>query len=448
MKRVLEFADKYNMLPEGTTVICAISGGADSVCLLHLLKSIAPQRGLKVYAAHFNHCLRGEESDRDEHFVRCLCREMDVELFCAAGDVNAYALEHGTGTEEAARALRYAYFASVAARLPGSRVATAHNADDNAETMLMNLSRGSGLKGLCGIPPVRDIYIRPMLCLSRADVISYLGENALPHVEDSTNSEDIYTRNRIRHSVIPALRTINPAFSRAALEAAELLREDEKLLESIARDAVPFAEDGSGRIIIMADKLTAAEYPLAARAVRAAAARLGCYPSAVHIRAVLELAAAAAPSGQTGLPGNILARREYDRLIIMRDYDEEKRKLTETELVWNNWVENGQNAFAIYFGAGKPGETDFDELFMFQKRDICGKISVRSRRAGDKICLDKRQGSKTLKKLFIEKKIPAAARADIPVIADEEKVLAIVSLGQSAEYKRETADCFIAVKKI
>ena len=163
MKQVTEFADKYGMLPSGGAVICAISGGADSVCLLHILKEIAPTRGFDLYAVHFNHCLRGAESDRDELFVRELCRELDVELFCGSGDVKGYAEKNGLGIEEAARILRYRFFEETAGKIPKSRVATAHNADDNAETVLMTLARGAGLKGLCGIPPVRDIYIRPLL---------------------------------------------------------------------------------------------------------------------------------------------------------------------------------------------------------------------------------------------------------------------------------------------
>lgn len=447
MKRVLEFADKYGMLPDGAAIICAVSGGADSVCLLHTIKSLAPQRGLKVYAAHFNHCLRGEESDRDERFVRELCRDMGVELFCASGDVKAYAEENGVGTEEAARILRYEFFAATAGKLPGSRVATAHNADDNAETVLMNLTRGAGAKGLCGIPPVRDIYIRPLLCMSRDEIIACLETNALPHVEDSTNSENIYTRNRLRHDVVPVLKSINPGFASAALEASELLREDEGLLEKLSAQAVPVERDEWGRVTLSAKRLAAAEYPLAARAVRRAAADMSCYPAAVHVKAVLELAVSGAPSAQTQLPGNILVRREYDRLVFSENKAAES--FCETVLNWGEWTELREAGMKIYFGPQNEEKIACDEIFFFKKSDICGNIIVRPRRGGDRICLDRRQGSKTLKKLFIEKKIPAALRENIPVIADEKKILAISTLGQSSDCAagRDT-DCVIAINII
>lgn len=447
MKQVTEFADKYGMLPSGGAVICAVSGGADSVCLLHILKEIAAERGFELYAVHFNHCLRGEESDRDERFVRELCRELDVELFCRSGDVNGYAEEKGVGIEEAARILRYEFFAAAAEKLPHSRVATAHNADDNAETVLMNLARGAGLKGLCGIPPVRDIYIRPLLCMSRAEITAYLDERGIGHVEDSTNAERIYTRNRLRHEVVPVLKGINPAFAEAVLEMSNLVREDEGLLEALSEQAVSFEADEEGRTALDIRKLKNCKYPLAARAVRRAAASLGCYPAAVHVKAVLELATTDAPSARTLLPGDVLVSREYERLIFARAAENEPIK--ETIARWDEWTEVPGAGIEVWFGLGNDAIGSCNEVFRLSKKDICGDLIVRARRTGDRICLDRRQGGKTLKKLFIEKKIPASRRENIPIIADEKKILAISGLGRSAELSPEKdADCIAAIKKI
>ncbi len=445
MKQVKEFADKYGMLPRGATVICAVSGGADSVCLLHMMKDLASERELRVYAAHFNHCLRGEESDRDERFVRELCNELGVQLFCASGDVSAYAKEHGVGTEEAARILRYDFFERTAAAIPGSRVATAHNAEDNAETVLMNLSRGAGAKGLCGIPPLRDIYIRPLLVMGRDEIMAYLDKNGLEHVEDSTNAENIYTRNRLRHDVIPVLKSINPGFVSSVLEASELLREDEGFLDELAAKAVPVELDEKGRVSISAALLSKAARPLAARAVRKAAGLLGCYPSAAHVKAVLAISESAAPSAKTQLPGGITAAREYGRLVFMAN--EAKGELPEKELYWMQWTAFPELGMSIYFGT-RDEIIECDELFSFKKDEICGKIFVRPRRTGDRICLDRRQGTKSLKKLFIEKKIPADSRERIPVIADEKNILAVASLGQADRGSRKDTDCIIAVKKL
>jgi len=446
LKQVTEFADKYGMLPSGGAVICAVSGGADSVCLLHILKEIAQTRGFELYAVHFNHCLRGAESDRDERFVRELCRELNVELFCGFGDVKGYAAKNGVGIEEAARIMRYKFFEETSENIPGSRVATAHNADDNAETVLMNLARGAGLKGLCGIPPVRDIYIRPLLCMSRDEINAYLAKHGIDHVEDSTNAENIYTRNRLRHDIIPVLKGMNPVFVGSVQETSELIREDERLLETLSEQAIPFEADEEGRSALDVNKLKGNPYPLAARAVRRAAASLGCYPAAVHVRAVLELANGEAPSARTLLPDGVLVSREYDRLIFTHAV--ENAPITETVARWGEWTYIPGAGVEIYFGSKNDEIGTCDEVFLLSRSDICGQLTVRARRTGDRICLDRRQGGKTLKKLFVEKKIPANRRENIPIIADNKRILAISGLGRSVELSPEKdADCIAAIKK-
>ena len=259
------FADRYGMLPPGSTVICALSGGADSVCLLHWLLSLAAERQLRVCAAHFDHRLRGAESERDAAFAARLCESRGVTLFSGSGDASAWAAERGLGTEEAARELRYAFFEKTAAELPGSRVATAHNADDNAETLLMRLGRGSGLRGLGGIPPVRGIYIRPLLQTERSTILRYLRENELEWVEDSTNGEDAYTRNRLRHRVLPLLREEYPGFVRSVSACAERLREDEAYLSAQAAALLPPEAGEEGALSFSAAALAAAPRPLALR---------------------------------------------------------------------------------------------------------------------------------------------------------------------------------------
>ena len=209
-----------SLLPPGGGVLCAVSGGADSVYLLCRLCELRESLGLRVWAAHYNHCLRGAESDRDEAFVRALCAGLGVEAYSGRGDVAAFARENGLGTEDAARRLRYGFLEQTADALGADAIATAHTADDNAETMLLNLARGAGLRGLCGIPPRRGRVIRPILGVTRAEIDAYLELKGVGHVEDSTNAGDDYARNRIRHHAVPALRSVNPEFSRAASRAA------------------------------------------------------------------------------------------------------------------------------------------------------------------------------------------------------------------------------------
>ena len=215
----------------GERVVCAVSGGADSMCLLHLVWS----QGYDVIAAHFEHGIRGEESQRDARFVETWCRKHGIPFVLGHGDAPGYAAENGLSLEEAARELRYDFLYKTAEAYGTDRILTAHSLDDNAETLLFNLIRGSGTAGLCGIPQSRGKLLRPLLHVSRAEIEAYLRENEVPHVEDSSNESDDYTRNLIRHRVMPLLKEINPRFPEAAERTARLSERDEAFFSALAR---------------------------------------------------------------------------------------------------------------------------------------------------------------------------------------------------------------------
>ncbi len=233
-KKIRNTADKYNMIKSGDTVVCGLSGGADSVCLLLSLKELSAELDFSVEALHVNHCLRGAESDRDEQFCRDLCMQLNIPFTAVSCDVKGYSEKMGLSCEEAARELRYGIFRENAA---GKLLATAHNADDNLETMLLNLIRGTGLKGITGIPPVRDNIIRPLIAVSRQEIEEYLQKHGQNFVTDSSNLTDDYTRNKIRHNIIPLMRELNGSITETTVRTAEVLRSENQLIDEAVHSA-------------------------------------------------------------------------------------------------------------------------------------------------------------------------------------------------------------------
>ncbi len=303
-----ELIRKYHMLPKESRVLCAVSGGADSMCLLYWLQELQVVYGFSLFAAHYEHGLRGDEAYRDAEFTEAQCEAIGVPCIVGHGDVSVYAREKKIGIEEAARELRYRFLEMTADRLGCERIATAHTLNDNAETILMNLCRGAGTRGLAGIPPVRGKLIRPLLQTSREEIMEYLRAGNIPHVEDSSNKEDIYTRNRIRHQVIPLLTENNPSVLRAIARTAELLREDD---DCLCREAEEFMEAYWDGRTVPASELLKLEPPVAARVIRKIC---GNGVSMERTRALLEFSRGT-ERGVLELPGQKV-RREHGKLYF------------------------------------------------------------------------------------------------------------------------------------
>ena len=404
----------HALLPPGAGVVCAVSGGADSVCLLHLLRSLAPELGLRLRAAHYNHQLRGAEADEDEAFVQTLCRQWDVPLVTGRGDVAALAKASGQGIEAAARQARYAFLLEAAG---SDLIATAHTADDNAETMLINLVRGSALTGLAGIPAKSGQIVRPLLRWTRQDVLDYLARNGLSHREDSSNAEDAYLRNRIRHQVLPLLQQENPSLVPAMDRLAQQIRQDDAYLDACAARALADLRTRRGLNCAVLPELPEA---LQGRVVLQWLKDVSGLTHA-HVDAVLALAASQHPSGQFSLPGGWVVRREYAQLVLEKS-DAFTEILPEVLLAvpgvtqWGDW--RIRTVFDTPDPTLDPAHTlalDYDLLAL--------PLVVRPRRTGDRILLP--GGEKQLKKLMIDLKLPAASRARLPVIADRNGPVAL-----------------------
>lgn len=281
-EKVMRAISDCNMLNTGDAVVAALSGGADSVSLLHALITLSEKLGITVSACHVNHCLRGKESDRDMQFCEDLCARLGVELKILRIDVAAQQQKHES-LEECARRIRYAFFDEVSR---GKKLATAHNSNDCVETVILNMLRGTGLKGLCGIPPVRGNIIRPLIYCTRAEVERYCAENSLSYVTDSTNLCCDYTRNKVRHGILPQMLEINGSLFDTMSRMEKSLREDSELLEGMASEALEKAQKNSGWV---AAELAKLPKPVRARAVKQILSANGIEPSALRINTTLEI---------------------------------------------------------------------------------------------------------------------------------------------------------------
>lgn len=308
------FCAQHGIVLTGKTVLCALSGGRDSVVLLHLLREESAASGFCVVAAHYNHHLR-ETAQRDEDFVRTLCTGLP--LVVGGGDVAAFARATGTSHEEAGRILRYRFLDETAREMGADFIATAHHAQDNAETVLLHLLRGTGLQGICGIPPVRlwhgRTIFRPLLDVSRTDIDTYLNENALPYVEDESNADPAYTRNRIRHELLPLLEELSPGSTGRIAAAATRLRYDSEELAEQAAALLPPAAP-TGETVLPAALFEGVSDALALRLIRLAAQRLGVELTAAQTEAVRHLKT----GGVFDLPHRVRALRSRDALCLFR----------------------------------------------------------------------------------------------------------------------------------
>lgn len=404
LNKVSAFIRQYELIEPGARIVCALSGGADSVALLFALYLLKDKLEIELSAAHFNHGLRGEEADRDQAFAENLCHRLDIPIYVGSGKVTA----GEKGLEAAARQARYAYFET----LPG-KIATAHTADDNAETVLMHLIRGTGLKGLGGISPIRGNIIRPMLTVTRQEVLAFLQEYNLSWVEDSSNQTDAFLRNRLRHRVIPVLKEENPKFAENLSQTALLLRQDEQILSGLVTDQLPDVA-----------QLRQMSSPLRRRQLRAFLESAGVKePETEHIMLAQALVFSDKPSASGQFPGGITLCRNYDRLTVQKA----AKGIQIQELPCPGTVEIPEAGIRIYCEKAEASKLTWDQFTVYPQ----GQMVIRSRMPGDEIRLN--GGTKSLKALFIGRKIPAGERQQIPVIADSQGVLAVWGIGANLD---------------
>ena len=415
-KKVLEAIKDYNMLDGSRKITVALSGGADSVCLLHVLNSLKSKLNIELSAAHLNHLIRGDEALRDEAFVKKFCASLGLALFCERIDVPSYALKKGISTELAAREVRYDFLNRVSDGL----IATAHNSGDNLETVLFNLTRGTALKGLAGIPAVRDNIIRPLIYCSRQEIEEYCRINELSFVTDSTNLSDDYTRNKIRHNIIPLLRELNGSVETAVLRMGKTLSEDNDFIEFIANKEFKARQNSDGSLALK--NFADLHISVALRVIKLYAQKMGAVEvSNTHLKQVYHICL---NGGEAQLHKcNFFS--ENGKLYKKENSSHEKTFLVEILPADLEEFSNMQKINNLLL----KNYIDYDK--------IVGKLVVRTRQSGDTVKLKNKNGTKPLTKLYNEYHIEKELRGKLPVVADDNGVVFIYKIGVA---ERASAD--------
>ncbi len=418
--KVKSTIEKHHMLDNVKSVAVGVSGGADSMCLLDILSKLKEEYAIIVKAVHLNHAIRGEEALRDEMAVKAYCEKKGIELLCFHKNIPYLAKEMRLGEEECGRAVRYACFKEADC----DAIATAHTLSDSIETMLFNLLRGTGTKGLCGIPPVRDgNIIRPLIDCTREEIETYCAENEIPFVTDSTNLSDDYTRNYIRHNITDKFSRVNESFASNIASALSVLRSENAFLEQCAEELLISAETEGG---IKASVLVLAHEAIRKRAIaKLLEGRMSKSTEKRHIDLADEMLFKG--EGEIQLSRDLYISLRGDIISFHKP-----KKLPEE---WSCLPEGGvfstpYNVFelteATIEEARNPNAIDADKLR--------GTLKMTGRRQGDSFFSKKRKNTKSLKKLFNEDKIPEEKRGELAVLREGESLVWLEGYGADGKY--------------
>lgn len=433
--KVLSAIENHSMLSYGDNVIVALSGGADSVTLLDVIYSLKEKYKLTVYAAHLNHMLRGTESERDEIFCKNLCKKYNVELFVKKVNIKELASKEKISEELCGRNERYAFFDELSKML-SAKIATAHTASDNTETLVYNIARGSSVRGLKAIPPVRNNIIRPLIECTRFQIEEYCRKYELDYVTDSTNLTDDYTRNSIRHNIVPQLKKINPQAEEAVSRLVTSARELVDLLDDLTDSAEKECKTQYG---YSCEKLLSLNKAVLKNLIARLCLENGFDIETRHIELVIkiisdggavELNKACRLVSKQGILRFVTNKKENssEPIAFAEDLDFEYNKKSFKTTMIDADAENINSVSADFLG---------------------GTAVFRFRRQGDEFTCPHRNITKPLRKLFNEMKIPAECRDSILLLAEGSTVLWCEKTGVSVQGKNGSSkEIFIEVDEI
>ncbi|MBC5998249.1 tRNA lysidine(34) synthetase TilS [Romboutsia ilealis] len=442
-EKVLSTINKHELIQKGDKIVVGLSGGPDSVCLLHILSRLKEELDLEIYAAHLNHQIRGIEAQKDAFYISKLCEEMGITFFIKSINVPEYCEKNGVSIEEGARKLRYEMFYEIKNNTRANKIAIGHNLNDQAETILMRMMRGTGLQGLKGIEYIRDgVIIRPILDIERNDIEEYCKQNKLNPRIDKTNLESIYTRNKIRLELIPYMKdNFNSNIIESIVRMGNSLRSDNDYIESEA--LIKFKEVSninSDSVELNLKSYINLHNSMKVRILRNSIKHILGDTNFIdqrHIDDIIELEDESKIDKVINLPRGIYVYRKKDSIILTN----KEIVIEEIDFCYNI----PSNGFIKVKEIGTVIETQVVSIDKYKRsksdksckwfdfNKIKGGIVVRNRRSGDKIKLS--GGSKKIKDLFIDIKIPKEDRCKVPVIADEQGILSVGNFRNSENYK-------------
>ncbi len=450
IKKVKEAIEKYRMLESGDSVVVAVSGGPDSIALLHVLEALSDEYGLTLITAHLNHGLR-KEADHEANFVRDMSKEMGIKFECKTVDINFLRKGTGKSIEDISRDVRYKFLNDVVKRHHARKIALGHNLNDQVETVLINFLRGSGPDGLKGMLPARDsMYIRPLLYVSRKEILSFLDFHKILFMRDESNIEGIYLRNRIRHLLIPELTaSYNPNLEEGLSNMAEIMRLEDDYMKSVTGKILSewgVKPDDYDEVRIKISELRRCHDAVQRRIIKKILQRSTPNSQGIgyaHIDAVKDLAHSDHPSGHLNLPYHTVVRREYDYLVVskvgkfdrnfIKERDQAFYKVTLPGSV--NIAKSGKTVIFDFVEPPVQIKSDRRDIVFMDYDKIILPLVVRTGKPGDRIKPLGMKGTKKVKSYFIDEKVPLNLRKDIPLLLDQESVLWITGMRMSERVK-------------
>jgi len=441
--KVKKTALRYNMLKPGETIIVSVSGGPDSMALLYSLSELRKVFSLSLIVAHVNHGLRGRESERDARFVAQEARKLGFPIVVEKVSLKKAA---GESLQELARNVRYQVLNGIAKKYRASRIATGHTADDQAETVLMRFLRGSGKKGLGGIPPIREgKFIRPLIEVTREEIMEYLGENKVKWILDSSNLKTVYLRNKLRKELIPALKKFNPNIISHLAKISSDFRDDDIFLNALAMKIWKKMADVSRNGLCINIPLLLSVPPsiqkrLIMRSIREI---LGSTRgiSHSHYEMILEAARSRSPNLELVLPRDLRAERQYSKLILTKDRTRGKShghglefkillKIPGITRIEGQEIKVKARIIRKGIGLSRLRKTPPEQAY-FDQKDIIPPLVLRGFQPGDRIQPFGLKGEKKVKDLFIEKKVPRSLRAKVPILDSGRGILWVLGMSQA-----------------